>query len=191
MSNSINNKYPDNYFSLLGLPVSFVIDKNKLTSNYHDIQKSIHPDNFANATELERRLSVQKSAQINDALQTLKNPLQRSIYLLSLYDIELGENNTSVDPAFLMEQMELRENLSQVSDKADPLAELDIISDDVKARIKQINSDLETLFQQLLLNERQDDELLNKTSAQVLKMQFLNRLQEECLNKEDDLAEQL
>ncbi|MCK5666727.1 MAG: hypothetical protein KAI17_24725, partial [Thiotrichaceae bacterium] len=72
MSNSINNKYPDNYFSLLGLPVSFVIDKNKLTSNYHDIQKSIHPDNFANATELERRLSVQKSAQINDALQTLK-----------------------------------------------------------------------------------------------------------------------
>jgi len=191
MSNSIKNKHPDNYFSLLGLPVSFVIDKNKLTSNYHDIQKSIHPDNFANATALERRLSVQKAAQINDALQTLKNPLQRSIYLLSLYDIELGENNNSVDPAFLMEQMELRENLSQVSDKADPLAELDIILDDVKSRIKQINSDLETLFQQLLLNEQKDDELLKKASAQVLKMQFLNRLQEECLNKEDDLAEQL
>ena len=191
MSNIIKNKHPDNYFSLLGLPVSFVIDKNKLTSNYHDIQKSIHPDNFANATALERRLSVQKAAQINDALQTLKNPLQRSIYLLSLYDIELGENNNSVDPAFLMEQMELRENLSQVSDKANPLAELDIILDDVKSRIKQINSDLETLFQQLLLNEQKDDELLKKASAQVLKMQFLNRLQEECLNKEDDLAEQL
>ncbi len=191
MSNIIKNKHPDNYFSLLGLPVSFVIDKNKLTSNYHDIQKSIHPDNFANATALERRLSVQKAAQINDALQTLKNPLQRSIYLLSLYDIELGENNNSVDPAFLMEQMELRENLSQVSDMADPLAELDIILDDVKSRIKQINSDLEILFQQLLLNEQKDDELLKKTSAQVLKMQFLNRLQEECLNKEDDLAEQL
>jgi len=191
MSNIIKNKHPDNYFSLLGLPVSFIIDKNKLTSNYHDIQKSIHPDNFANATALERRLSVQKAAQINDALQTLKNPLQRSIYLLSLYDIELGENNNSVDPAFLMEQMELRENLSQVSDMADPLAELDIILDDVKSRIKQINSDLEILFQQLLLNEQKDDELLKKTSAQVLKMQFLNRLQEECLNKEDDLAEQL
>ncbi len=191
MSNIIKNKHPDNYFSLLGLAVSFVIDKNKLTSNYHDIQKSIHPDNFANATALERRLSVQKAAQINDALQTLKNPLQRSIYLLSLYDIELGENNNSVDPAFLMEQMELRENLSQVSDKADPLAELDIILDDVKSRIKQINSDLETLFQQLLLNEQKDDERLKKASAQVLKMQFLNRLQEECLNKEDDLAEQL
>jgi len=191
MSNSIKNKHPDNYFSLLGLPVSFVIDKNKLTSNYHDIQKSIHPDNFANATDLERRLSVQKAAQINDALQTLKNPLQRSIYLLSLYDIELGENNNSVDPAFLMEQMELRENLSCVSDKTDPFAELDIILDDVKSRIKQINSDLETLFQQLLLNEQKDDELLKKASAQVLKIQFLNRLQGECLNKEDDLAEQL
>ncbi len=191
MTNNREKNTIENYFKLLGLPVSFDINKELLNSNYHDIQKTVHPDKFANASDLERRLSVQKAAQINDALETLKNPLRRSIYLLSLYDIELGENNNSVDPAFLMEQMELRENLSQVSDKADPLAELDIILDDVKSRIKQINSDLEILFQQLLLNEQKDDELLKKTSAQVLKMQFLNRLQEECLNKEDDLAEQL
>lgn len=189
MTNSIKTNHPNNYFSLLGLPISFVVDKKILTNNYHEIQKSVHPDKFANATDLERRLSVQKAAQINDALQTLKNPLQRSIYLLSLYGIELGENNNSVDPAFLMEQMELRENLSQVNDKEDPLAELDAILDDVKSRIKQINSDLELLFHQLM--EEDETEALTKASAQVLKMQFLNRLQEECLNKEEDLADQL
>ena len=191
MTDSIKKNHPDNYFSLLGLPVSFAVDKETLTTNYHDIQKSIHPDKFANATDRERRLSVQKAAQINDALQTLKNPLQRSIYLLSLYGIELGENNNSIDPAFLMEQMELRENLSQVNDKDDPLGELDTILDDVKSRINKIISGLENLFNELLSADEQDDELLKKTSAQVLEMQFLNRLQEECLNKEEDLADQL
>jgi len=103
MTNNIEKNTIENYFKLLGLPVSFDINKELLNSNYHDIQKAVHPDNFANASDLERRLSVQKAAQINDALETLKNPLRRSIYLLSLYGIELTENDTSIDPAFLME----------------------------------------------------------------------------------------
>ena len=200
MTNNIENNTIENYFKLLGLPVSFDINKELLNSNYHDIQKTVHPDNFANASDLERRLSVQKAAQINDALETLKNPLRRSIYLLSLYGIELTENDTSIDPAFLMEQMELRENLSQVGSKDDPLAELDEILDDVKSRINQVIKGLAQVFQQLLPTDKQEPQqisavqekqLLKEATVQVLKMQFLNRLQEECLNKEEDLADLL
>lgn len=198
MTNNIENNTIDNYFKLLGLPVSFDINKELLNSNYHDIQKTVHPDKFANASDLERRLSVQKAAQINDALETLKNPLPRSIYLLSLYGIELTGNDTSIDPAFLMEQMELRENLSQVGSKDDPLQELDEILDDVKLRINQVIKELAQVFQQLLPAENQESQqistvqekqLLKEAKVQVLKMQFLNRLQEECLNKEEDLAD--
>ena len=198
MTNNIENNTIENYFKLLGLPVSFDINKELLNSNYHDIQKTVHPDKFANASDLERRLSVQKAAQINDALETLKNPLRRSIYLLSLYGIELTGNDTSIDPAFLMEQMELRENLSQVGSKDDPLQELDEILDDVKLRINQVIKELAQVFQQLLPAENQESQqistvqekqLLKEAKVQVLKMQFLNRLQEECLNKEEDLAD--
>ncbi len=198
MTNNIENNTIENYFKLLGLPVSFDINKELLNSNYHDIQKTVHPDKFANASDLERRLSVQKAAQINDALETLKNPLPRSIYLLSLYGIELTGNDTSIDPAFLMEQMELRENLSQVGSKDDPLQELDEILDDVKLRINQVIKELAQVFQQLLPAENQESQqistvqekqLLKEAKVQVLKMQFLNRLQEECLNKEEDLAD--
>ncbi len=192
--NNMQDSHPDNYFSLLGLEIRFNIDLNKLTDNYHELQRSIHPDKFANASDRERRLSVQKAAQINDAFQTLKNPTQRSIYLLSLYGIELSENNNNVDPAFLMEQMELRESLSQVADKSDPFAELDIILLDVKSKIKQTLSELERLFQNILSaveNKENNDILLKQATASVLKMQFLNRLQEECLNKEEDLADKL
>ena len=179
---------------MLGLAVSFDVDKTTLSHNYHEIQKTIHPDNFANATDLERRLSVQKTAQINDALETLKNPLRCSIYLLSLYGIELNDNDTSIDPSFLMEQMELRENLSEVASKEDPLGELDDILDDVNARIKRAINDLSDLFKKLLFDNEKDEsneQLLKEVKAQTLKMQFLNRLQEECLNKEEDLADQL
>jgi len=184
----------DNYFSLLGLPVSFTIDKQRLNSNYHELQRSVHPDKFANASDQQRRLSVQKAAQINDALQTLKNPTQRSIYLLSLYDIELGDNNNSIDPAFLMAQMELRERLSQVNDKADPLAELDSLMAIVKSQLKQAINTLDDVFAVLLQEQKVQQEpkeqnaLLKKATSEVLKMQFLNRLQEECLNKEEDLT---
>ncbi|WP_198265301.1 Fe-S protein assembly co-chaperone HscB [sulfur-oxidizing endosymbiont of Gigantopelta aegis] len=192
MTNNSNNIPTDNYFSLLGMVVHFDVDKTALTNNYHEIQKSIHPDNYANASDLERRLSIQKAAQINDALQTLKDPTRRATYLLSLFGIELNENDTSVEPAFLMEQMELRESLSQVGDKSDPLAALDGILNNVKQRIKEAIEVLRSLFQQLTLDKvaTNQDELLKKAKSEVLKMQFLNRLQEECLNKEEDLADQ-
>ncbi len=192
---TLEQQYPENYFSLLGLPISFDIDKNLLIKNYHEIQKSIHPDNFANAGDRERRLSVQKAAQINDALNSLKNPLPRAIYLLSLFAIELSENK-HVAPEFLMEQMELREALSQVNDKADPFAELDVLINDVNTRIKHSISQLSRLFECLLATEsesKQDNiqqEQLELITVEVVKMQYLNRLQEECLNKEEDLAKQ-
>ncbi len=178
-----------NYFALLGLDVSFDIDKSKLNKNYHDIQKSIHPDNFAHSSDLERRLSVQQSALINDALATLKQPLKRSVYLLSLLGVTLGDNDNSVDPTFLMEQMELREHLSQLENMDDPHAELDNILNDVDNKIKSVIKQLSQLYTTLLADNEhslESSELL-KAKSTTLKMQYLNRLYEECLDKQDDL----
>jgi len=183
---------PDNYFNLLALPISFEIDKNKLNDNYHEIQKSIHPDNYANSSDAERRLSVQKTAQVNDALATLKDPLKRAIYLLSLHEIELSAQDNKMDPMFLMEQMELRENLSQIEKHDEPLSALDEILSDVQSKIKNRMKNLAELFQQILSDDLSLDRenLLEQVKSQVLKMQFLNRLQEECLNREEDIVNQ-
>ena len=188
----MQNMISDNYFNLLALPISFEINKNKLNDNYHEIQKSIHPDNYANSSDAERRLSVQKAALVNDALATLKDPLKRAIYLLSLHDVELDEHGNKMDPMFLMEQIELRENLSQIEKHDDPLSVLDEILSDVQSKIKKIVSDLTKLFQQILSDElnQEREKLLDQVKSQVLKMQFLNRLQEECLNREEDLVNQ-
>ncbi|MBU5881014.1 co-chaperone HscB [Vibrio cholerae O1] len=114
-----------NYFELFGLPIQFELDGSLLSSQFRALQKRFHPDNFATASERDRLMAVQQAAQINDAYQTLKDPLRRAEYLLSLQGIEMNaEQQTLQDPMFLMEQMELREELESVTACADPEAAL-------------------------------------------------------------------
>ncbi len=74
-----------NYFALFGIEESFDVDTAKLSEIYQTLQKKVHPDKFAHASSQEQLLAVQKSAQINDAYQTLKQPLKRAEYLLNSY----------------------------------------------------------------------------------------------------------
>jgi molecular chaperone HscB len=101
-----------NFFTLLQLPETFVIDLEKLDQNYQTIQKEIHPDRFASFDDEAKLESVKKTAQANDAYQTLKSPIRRAEYLLLLQGINIhDEKYTAVPQAFLMQQMEWREEL--------------------------------------------------------------------------------
>ncbi len=103
-----------NFFELFGLPVGFDVDAADLATRYRDLQRRFHPDRYANATDAERRLSLQIAAQINQGFQTLKEPLSRGRYLLALRGVSTDEEtDTSMDPEFLVEQMELRESLDE------------------------------------------------------------------------------
>ncbi|OAD23046.1 co-chaperone HscB, partial [Candidatus Thiomargarita nelsonii] len=99
----------NNHFEIFELPVSFDINKDTLAQRYRDLQRAVHPDKYANAPDRERRLAMQKTVQINEAFQTLKNPLTRAGYLLQLQGID--QNDGIMDGEFLMTQMDLREEL--------------------------------------------------------------------------------
>ena len=111
-----------NYFELFGLPVTYEVDLADLASRYRELQRRFHPDRYAAGPDSERRLSVQMAAQINAAYQALRDPVARGRYLLGLGGVNTDEEtDTRMDPAFLMEQMELREaldNARQASDRA-------------------------------------------------------------------------
>ncbi|MBN4668005.1 Fe-S protein assembly co-chaperone HscB [Pandoraea nosoerga] len=100
----------DNYFTLFELPQRFALDMDALDAAYRAVQSRVHPDRFASASDAERRVAMQWAAQANAAYRTLRDPLQRATYLLSLQGIDVGaENNTAMAPDFLMQQMEWRE----------------------------------------------------------------------------------
>ena len=101
-----------NFFTLLQLPEAFVIDLDTLHQNYQSIQKDIHPDRFATFDDEAKLESIKKTAQVNDAYQTLKSPIRRAEYLLQLKGINIhDEKYTAVPQDFLMQQMEWREEL--------------------------------------------------------------------------------
>lgn len=64
-----------NPFTLFDLPVQFQLDNAQLSERYLALQKLLHPDNFAASSATEQRLAMQKSAEINDALHILKDPI--------------------------------------------------------------------------------------------------------------------
>ncbi len=173
-----------NYFSLLGLDVNFEIDKSLLTNNYRELQRQFHPDKFAHSSAMEKRISVQKSAQINDAFQTLKNPLKRAIYQLSLLGLELKDNETTMDPAFLMQQMELREALDQIKQHSDPFEHLEKMQTQVAQDFALGIQKISGLFYST------DQQSLQEIKNMIIKMQFLSKLQQQCDDLEEDLSNQ-
>ncbi|EIO4104258.1 co-chaperone HscB [Vibrio vulnificus] len=160
-----------NHFELFGLPPQFSLDGSLLSSQFRELQKRFHPDNFATASERDRLLAVQKAAQINDAYQVLKNPISRAEYLLSQNGLEIrGEQQTMQDPMFLMEQMELREELEDIPQSSDAESALAAFDARVSKMYKQ---QLATIEQEL------NDAQWPQAADRVRKLKFIAKLKNE------------
>ena len=111
---TIRMNFNDDHYALFELRRTFRLDISLLDRRYREIQAQVHPDKFAQAGDAERRLSLQWATRTNEAYQTLKNPLSRAQYLLSIAGQDVGaENNTAMPEEFLMEQMEWRESVAE------------------------------------------------------------------------------
>lgn len=126
-----------NYFQLFNLSESCELDLDSLAGTYRELQSEVHPDRFANADERAKLLAVQTSSYINEAYDTLKSPLKRAAYLLTLHqqDIEqVSQSDLSMD--LLLEQIQLRETLEELPKDESALAELARIKDEVTAKLE-------------------------------------------------------
>lgn len=104
-----------NYFELFDIPISLQVDKNELAKKYVELQKKFHPDFYTQATEFEKEEALEKSSQINKALKTLRNPDETIKYVLQLKGLLQDDEKYQLPPDFLMEVMELNEDLDSNS----------------------------------------------------------------------------
>lgn len=115
----------DDYFALFQLKPQFKIDRQALESAYLTVQQKVHPDMHAQASDSDKRVSMQLSALANSAYRTLMNPIQRGLYMCSRNGVDPQlETNTAMPAQFLMQQMEWREALDDVRDQPSKLDEL-------------------------------------------------------------------
>ena len=117
-------------FALFGLPERFAIDLGALDTKWKQLQGAAHPDRFATETAAAQRVAMQWAIRINEAYRRLKNPLARAAYLCALHGVDIeAESNTAMPAAFLMQQMEWRDALSDTKS----LDAVDALSDAVAA----------------------------------------------------------
>jgi molecular chaperone HscB len=104
-------------FARLGFARDFALDRGDLDRRYFAAQRQLHPDRFATRSARERAISQQQAVSLNDAYETLKDPLARACALLRLAGVKEtpDRDHTIADPALLMEQMERREALAEAN----------------------------------------------------------------------------
>lgn len=105
------------YFSFFGLPRKLTLDAEALEQRFHSLSWKLHPDRFAQAAESEKQLSLDLTSQLNDAYRTLREPVARAEYLLSLYGMRKeGQKKQQAPPELLEEVFELNESLDELRD---------------------------------------------------------------------------
>lgn len=128
-----------NPFEIFDLPVVFEVDTQALNSRYLELQKALHPDNFASSSAAEQRVAMQKSTEVNDALKTLKDPILRAETIIALNTGEQQdlEQKSTQDVAFLMQQLQWREQLEELENQKDEKA-LTTFAKEIKQETKQL-----------------------------------------------------
>jgi molecular chaperone HscB len=103
------------YFTLFEMPRNLWIEMNALEQRFLQMSWKLHPDNFVNASEEERELSLKRSSELNDAYRTLRDPIARVEYLLAIEgQRKEGEKKQQAPPELLEEVFELNESLDEL-----------------------------------------------------------------------------
>jgi molecular chaperone HscB len=114
----------EDFFVALGMSSTFYIDLKSLEEKYLQLQQKIHPDLFVDKSSREKLYAGQQARFFNQAYETLKDPIKRGYYLLSLneYESDDGNGKTISDPqllALVLEEQEALEengNLDQIKE---------------------------------------------------------------------------
>jgi molecular chaperone HscB len=105
---------PD-YYAVLGIARGLNLSLDDLQKRFYELSRELHPDRFMLKSEAERQRALDMSSALNDAYRTLKDPIKRAQYLLSLEGFDIGEQRSNnVPPELLEEVFELNMALEEM-----------------------------------------------------------------------------
>lgn len=107
-----------NYFELFEIPPSPVVDKTRVSKKYFALQKKFHPDFNSQASGYEQEDILQQSADINKAYKIFQQPSDTLAYYLQEKGIIETDEKYELPPEFLMQMMELNDELEGADEAA-------------------------------------------------------------------------
>src|SRR5467141_5102021 len=166
------------YFAIFGLPRKLWIEMSTLEQKFLQMSWKLHPDNFVNASAEERDLSLKRSSELNDAYRTLRDPVARVEYLLSIEGARKeGEHKQQAPPELLEEVFELNESLDELREARESGGDLAALKASLEAARDKFQENLGEVDAQLQEAGREWDAALDGGAATRKKvMAKLNEL---------------
>jgi len=159
----------------------FDIDCSRLHAEQQRLQSTYHPDRYVNASDRDKRLSVQVASWVNQAYETLQDPVKRSRYLLEINGADIPDDSTTTsDTEFLMEQIELREQVESCRHGQDGLQRSDQIETRLAHRAEELAREFVSDFEAAEFD---------KAIVSSRKMQFIQRIQQQLSELQFELEE--
>ena len=103
-----------NYFEFFDIPVSFLLDEAALKRAFYANSKKYHPDFYTLETDEKQQEVLELSTLNNNAYKTLSNFDKRMKYILDLKGALAEEGKNQIPQDFLMEMMDINENLMEL-----------------------------------------------------------------------------
>jgi len=157
------------YFTIFSLPRHLHINLPALEKAFYAESRKLHPDRFASRPLAIQEAALEDSSRLNDAYRTLKNPILRTQYVLTLEGVELEEQSKSateaarlsgidkkqlIPPELLEEVFELNMQLMEMKaarefgDAADPdlRRDLEAAAKGLDVKMAETQQELENLW---------------------------------------------
>lgn len=162
-----------NYFELFDIPVQLKVDKNKLARKFFELSKKYHPDYYINdQPELQAEI-LEKSAMLNKALKTFQDPDETIKYVLQLKGLLEEQEKYELPPDFLMEVMEMNEQLMDT--ETTNLSHLEV-------RLTEMQSEIYEEAKQIIReydHETTSETALQKVKEYYYKKKYLDRIKQQ------------
>ena len=162
------------HFKVMGFPHCFEIDSVELENRYQSLTLEMHPDFFGAATEKQKRLSEKSSVMLNAAYSSLREPVSRARYLLSLFARGKNLQTDMLPEGFLQEMFTLQEELDEMLESCDQ-SDLCKINENLQNRYTSIKSNYAALFKKFKTSP-ENTEILQQLQTQLNAERYLRRL---------------
>jgi molecular chaperone HscB len=179
LATSKTNAQATDYFAIFGLPRKLWIEMNALEQKFLQLSWKLHPDNFVNATEPERELSLKRSSELNDAYRTLRDPVARVEYLLGLENMRKeGEHKQQAPPELLEEVFELNESLDELREAKSAGDDLAVLKACLESAEKNFGEKLAEVDAELQAAAREWDAAVDADADEATRKKLMARMNE-------------
>lgn len=170
-----------NYSSLLGFDGHPDVDEGKLRERYYELSRGLHPDRFQTGSTEEQRASLQATALLNAAYNTLKDVESRGRWWLEQAGESLGRDNNQVPAALAAQVFEIQEKIAELSGAAEPdrakiASELREINDDLSERMNTERQTVERILREWPSDAAGESDARTKLKGVLSELSYLRTL---------------